>query len=147
MGDININEEFFVTAYTEVDAHAKPTNGLKLDEFIFNKNETNDFLFFLKHNNTNILSEIENDLQSLCEKNGRPLLTALIDINLSIKFAEDAILLSGGFGKENMTTVFYNLLNYLHDAKKNASNVIAFEGYRIEIIGDPKKLQRGINYV
>lgn len=130
LSDLINDKDFFITAYTEVGIHAKPTDGLKLDEFIINKDDTVHFLFFLKHNNTNICSEIENDLQSLCDKNGEPLLTALINIDLSIKFAEDAMCLSGGFGKEEMTPIFYNLLSYLRDAERNGSNMIAFEGYR-----------------
>lgn len=131
LSDIDSSEELFVTAYTQVGILTKPTVGLKVNEFVIKDDYAGHFLFFLENNNTDICFEVEQDLQSLCDKNGKPLLTALINIDLSIRFTKDAILLSGAFGKEDIATMFSDLTEYLSDAKKNGSNVVAFQGYRL----------------
>lgn len=126
---IDIEKEFFITAYTEINACAKPTTGLGLDEFIIG---TREFLFFL-HQYTNIYYEIENDLQSLSTKNGRPLLTAFVDIDLFIEFVEDVLDYISYFHTrkfKKLSSVFLNLQNYLKDAKNNDSNIITFECYK-----------------
>lgn len=128
--DINSDDEFFVTAYTDFGGYMKPTDGLTCAEHIISKENTKDFFFFLANNDTKILSEIENDLQSLCNKNNRELLSAMINIELAIDFTKDAMLLSGGFCKDHMRVIFFNLLKHLNDAKKQGSNIIAFEGYK-----------------
>lgn len=128
LDDIIIEDEFFLTPYSESNAVACVTKGLVLEEFIIKKADTKDFFFFLKNNNTDVLSEVENDLQSLCSKNNRDLLTAMIDIDLSIEFVTDAIFLSGGL-KNNMSHIFFELLGYISEAKKLGANLIAFEGY------------------
>ena len=127
--DINNNDEFFVTAYTDFGGYMT-TDGLTCSVYIISKENIKDFFFFLANNHTKILSEIENDLQSLCNKNNRELLSAMIDIDLVIDFTKDAMLLSGGFCKDHMREIFFNLLEYLNDAKKQGSNVVAFEGYK-----------------
>jgi len=129
LDDIIIEDEFFLTPYTESNAVACVTKGLTLEEFIIRKSDIKDFFFFLKNNTTNILSEIEKDLQSLCTKDNRDLLTAMIDINLSIDFVTNALRSCVTFDKENMVPVFTELLAYLTYSKIAGSNLIAFEGY------------------
>jgi len=129
LNDLIQEDDFIITAYTEIDAVACTTKGLHIDEFVIKKTDTKDFFFFLRNNSTKILSEIENDLQSLCTKDNRDLLTAMIDINLSIEFATDAMCLCGGFKKNNMSHIFFELLEYLTRSKKLGSNLVAFEGY------------------
>lgn len=128
--DINSDDEFFVTAYTDFGGYMESTNGLFCAEYIVSKENTKDFFFFLANNPTKILLEIENDLQSLCNKNNRELLSAMIDIELAIDFTKEAMLLSGGFSKDHMRVIFFNLLEHLNNAKKQGSNIIAFEGYK-----------------
>lgn len=131
LDDIMENDDFFITAYTEVNAYAQPTEGLNITEYVISKENTIDLFFFLRNNPTEILAKLENDLQSLCEKSGRVLLTAMIDIDIAIKFVEEVMLLSGGFlNKEEMEIIFFNMLNYLREAKKLGSNIVSFEGYK-----------------
>jgi len=131
LNDIDDEDEFYICAYTTIDTNSRPTEGLAINEYKIDKKYTKDFFFILRNNHTQALKEIENCLQTLCTRNNKTLLTAMINIDLAIGFVEDAMSLIDGFNKEHMRTIFFDMLNYLHDAKKLGSNEILFEGYEL----------------
>lgn len=130
LNNINSNDEFFVSAYTEINAVAEPTTNTV--EFVVPKESTKDFLLLIRENE--ICKEIENDLQLLSEKvfssGNRPLLTSFISINKASLFAEHCMILSCTIQPQNHN-LYFELVKYINDAKNNGANMIVFEGYKL----------------